>query len=75
MRLEDYIQCKTEELAENIIAVAPVAPCQRCSTGDACLTFEDGVFYYVCDKCGAHWQADNLEITASGQLSVLEWAD
>jgi hypothetical protein len=75
MRLEDYLQHKIEELAESIIAEAPVAPCQRCSAGDAYLIFDNGAFYYACDACGARWQADNLEITASGQLNVLEWAD
>jgi hypothetical protein len=75
MRLEDYLQHKIEELAESIIAEAPVAPCQRCSAGDGYLVFEGGAFYYACDECGTHWLADSLEITESGQLTVLEWAD
>lgn len=75
MKLSEYLQKEIDKLVVDIVAKAPVDVCPRCCHDNAKLTYESNTFLYKCDKCGARWPADVLDLDEKGRFSVLEWAD
>ena len=75
MTLEDYLQKKTDEIAQNLADNAPLDSCTDCDVCEGRLSYTGKVFQYECRICGKTWPAERLEIDDGGKFLVVDFAD
>ncbi|HLY27550.1 MAG TPA: hypothetical protein VKQ72_14495 [Aggregatilineales bacterium] len=75
MRLEDYVQEKTSQVAGEVTADAPMDTCPTCGCYSGQLIYDKTNFTYECTCCGEHWSSELLEIDRTGKITMLELAD
>ena len=77
MTLEEYLQQKVNQLAEQIAAQAPIDSCPDCGVCEGHLVYEatSRSFEYECRCCGLRWSPDHVDVDRAGRFQMLELAD